>query len=105
MLLRLFQATLEIQSQHRAALVSPSQHTTGAALLPFQLVVFGVSCPRGAKAHQLGRDVGETPLQTPGTLLPHVAVGRERPVRTATSVRFFLIKSRLRKTKHSGCPG
>lgn len=48
------------------------QHTIGATLLPFELVVFSVSRPSGAKAHQLSCDVGETPLQTSGALLPEV---------------------------------
>lgn len=48
--------------------------TIAATLLPFELVVFGVSCPCGAKADQLGCDVGETPLQSSGALPPKITV-------------------------------
>lgn len=47
-------------------------HTIGATFLPFELVIFSVSCPSGAEAHQLSCDVGQTPLQTSGTLLPKI---------------------------------
>ena len=50
------------------------KHTIGATFLPFELVVFGVSCPSGAEAHQLSCDVSETPLQPSGALLPQVTV-------------------------------
>lgn len=46
----------------------------GAAFFPFELVVLGVSCPSGTEAHQLRCDVGKTPLQTSGALLPKVTV-------------------------------
>lgn len=46
----------------------------GATLLPFELVVFSVSRPYRAKAHQLSCDVGQTPLQTSGALFPKITV-------------------------------
>lgn len=46
--------------------------TIGANFFPFELVVFGVSRPRGAKADQLGCDVGKTPLQPSGALPPQI---------------------------------
>lgn len=49
-----------------------SEHTIGATFLPFQFVVFGVSCPSGTKADQLSCDVGETPLQPSGALPPKI---------------------------------
>lgn len=55
--------------------------TIAATLLPFELVVLGVSCPRGAEADQLGRDVGETPLQPSGALPPKIT-RENRPVLT-----------------------
>lgn len=47
-------------------------HTVGATFLPFHLVVLSVSRPSGAEAHQLGCDVSQTPLQTPGAFLPQI---------------------------------
>lgn len=88
-----------------------SQHTVGATLLPFELVVLGVPRPRGAKAHQLGCDVGETPLQTPWTLLPHVAVGKQQARQGGNTyhfsqrlsfvlfISFFLAKTHLKPNK------
>lgn len=85
------------------------RRTIGATLLPFELVVFGVPRPRGAKAHQLSCDVGETPLQTPWTLLPHVAVGKEQ---TGPSGRqpllchlFFFSKTHLKSNKEKAEAG
>lgn len=62
--------------------------TIAATLLPFELVVLGVSCPRGAKADQLGRDVGETPLQPSGALPPKIT-GENRLVITFQLCLFF----------------
>lgn len=62
--------------------------TIAATLLPFELVVLGVSCPRGAKADQLGRDVGETPLQPSGALPPKIT-GENRLVVTFQLCPFF----------------
>lgn len=45
-----------------------------ATFLPFELVVFSVSCPSGAEAHQLSCDVCEAPLQTSGALLPEITM-------------------------------
>lgn len=64
--------------------------TIAATLLPFELVVLGVSCPRGAEADQLGRDVGETPLQPSGALPPKIT-RENRPVLTFQLCLFFTI--------------
>lgn len=61
------------------------EHTIGATFLPFELVILSVSRPCGAKADQLSRDVGETPLQPPGALPPNMTVDR----------RFAFNRSRL----------
>lgn len=61
-------------------MMTNTQHTVGAPLLPFELVVFGVSCPGGAEAHQLRCDVSETPLETPGALLPQITAERHNHV-------------------------
>lgn len=53
-------------------------HTIGATFLPFELVVFGVSCPCGAEAHQLGCDVSEAPLKTSGALLPQITIEKQQ---------------------------
>lgn len=61
--------------------------TVGATFLPFELVVFGVSCPRGAETHQLSCDVSETPLQTSGALLPQITVQKQQ----ITVFNFFIL--------------
>lgn len=50
--------------------------TIGAIFLPFDLVIFSMSCPHGAKTDQLSCDVSETPLQTSGALFPKTTIGK-----------------------------